>query len=347
MEQSLTLTITRMEEETNKEPGKEEPDKTPEPEKAPEPGKLPEAEKVPEAERLPEAEKLPEEEKTAEEEKAEAPGTEENATEEKLREESGEETPREESSREYTTGEETAREDAAQEKTAQEARYEVPPPAEEAPYSRPIEHRRLYKSRKNRIIFGVCGGLGDYLNIDPVVIRLIFVLSFLIGGWGFLVYILAALIMPSDPRESRFEETEKETVVSSENSKIILGSALILLGLYALFRTTGILRFFSFFGITHEFIIPLILIALGIMLVVRGKSFLYKESPSGRKLYRSSSNRMIAGVCAGLGEYLNIDPTLVRIIWVILTFGSFGIGIFIYILFALLVPLDNEVNLEK
>ncbi|MCU7495500.1 MAG: PspC domain-containing protein [Ignavibacteria bacterium] len=107
------------------------------------------------------------------------------------------------------------------------------------------------------------------------------------------------------------------------------------------------LRYFNFFGITHEFIIPVILIGLGILLLVKHRDFLYKESPPSGKLYRSSSNRMIAGVCAGLGDYLNMDPTLIRIIWAILTFGSFGIGILIYILFALLVPLDNEVNLEK
>ncbi|MGE5353254.1 MAG: PspC domain-containing protein [Acidobacteriota bacterium] len=290
-----------MEEETNKEPGKEESDKAPEPEKTPESGKLPDEEK------------MPEEEKAPEKEGAEVPGT----------------------------------EDTPHEDIPNEERYEVPPPEEEAPYSRPLQHKRLYKSRKDRIIFGVCGGLGEYLNIDPVIIRLIFVLSFLIGGWGFLVYILAALIMPNGPREAPVMEAENATGVSSENSKMILGSALILFGLYALFRTTGILRFFSFFGITHEFIIPLILIALGIMFVVREKNFGYRESSSGRRLYRSSTNRMIAGVCAGLGDYLNIDPTLVRIIWVVLTFGSFGIGILIYVLFALIVPLDNEVNLEK
>lgn len=322
-----------MEEETNKESNKEESDKKPEPERASEPGNLPEAEKAPEEGKEPEREKTAgpaeEEPKKIEEgqpegERAEAPVTGEPVSEEKV------------------PGEETAQEEASEEE-----RYEVPPPIEEAPYSRPYQRRRLYKSRKNRILFGVCGGLGDYLNIDPVIIRLIFVLSFLIGGWGFLVYILAALIIPSDPIEAPSMEDEKGPGVSSENSKMILGSALILLGLYALFRTTGILRFFNFFGLTHEFIIPIILIALGIILVVRGKSFAYKESPSGRGLFRSSSNRMIAGVCAGLGNYLNIDPNLVRIIWVILTFGSFGIGILIYVLFALLVPLDNEVNLEK
>ena len=44
-----------------------------------------------------------------------------------------------------------------------------------------------------------------------------------------------------------------------------------------------------------------------------------------KKLYRSKSNRMIAGVCAGVAEYLNIDPTVIRVIWAIACFGTLGI----------------------
>ncbi len=56
--------------------------------------------------------------------------------------------------------------------------------------------KQLYKSRTNRKIAGVCGGIGEYFNIDPTLIRLGFVaLSFLAGG-GLAVYIIAAIIMP-------------------------------------------------------------------------------------------------------------------------------------------------------
>jgi phage shock protein C len=61
------------------------------------------------------------------------------------------------------------------------------------------------------------------------------------------------------------------------------------------------------------------------------------ETPS-KKLYRSRSNRMIAGVCAGLGDFFGIDPTLVRLIFVlgvILGFGSFG---FVYLVMLFIVP---------
>ena len=55
-----------------------------------------------------------------------------------------------------------------------------------------------------------------------------------------------------------------------------------------------------------------------------------------KKLYRSKSNRMIAGVCAGVAEYLNIDPTVVRVIWAIACFGT--LGILAYIACALIIP---------
>ena len=55
-----------------------------------------------------------------------------------------------------------------------------------------------------------------------------------------------------------------------------------------------------------------------------------------KKLYRSTSNRMIAGVCAGVAEYLNIDPTVIRVLWVIATL--FSVGVLAYIACAIIIP---------
>ena len=55
-----------------------------------------------------------------------------------------------------------------------------------------------------------------------------------------------------------------------------------------------------------------------------------------KKLYRSTQNRMIAGVCAGLAEYLNIDPTIVRVIWALVALS--GAGILAYLVCALIIP---------
>ena len=55
--------------------------------------------------------------------------------------------------------------------------------------------KRLTKSN-NRMICGVCGGIGEYLGIDPTVVRLLWVLLSVLGGAGLLAYIIAAIIIP-------------------------------------------------------------------------------------------------------------------------------------------------------
>ena len=55
-----------------------------------------------------------------------------------------------------------------------------------------------------------------------------------------------------------------------------------------------------------------------------------------RKLYRSNRDRKLAGICGGLGDYLNLDPTVVRVIFVVL--GLFSIGILLYVVLWLIVP---------
>lgn len=58
---------------------------------------------------------------------------------------------------------------------------------------------RLYKSGENKMLCGICGGIGEYLGIDPTLIRLGWVLFCAIGGSGFLAYVIAAIIIPERP----------------------------------------------------------------------------------------------------------------------------------------------------
>lgn len=57
--------------------------------------------------------------------------------------------------------------------------------------------KKLMKSSSNKMVDGVCGGIAEYLGIDPTLVRLAWVLFCAMGGSGFLAYIIAALIMPS------------------------------------------------------------------------------------------------------------------------------------------------------
>ena len=57
-----------------------------------------------------------------------------------------------------------------------------------------------------------------------------------------------------------------------------------------------------------------------------------------KKLTRSGRNRMICGVCTGLGEYVGVDPTVVRMIWMIASICSVGTGFIVYFIAALIIP---------
>jgi len=59
--------------------------------------------------------------------------------------------------------------------------------------------KRLYRSRKDRMIAGVCSGLGGYLQIDPTIVRIIFIALFFAGGGGVLVYLILWFVTPEEP----------------------------------------------------------------------------------------------------------------------------------------------------
>jgi phage shock protein C len=59
--------------------------------------------------------------------------------------------------------------------------------------------KRLYRSRDNRMISGVCAGLAEYLDVDPTIVRLLFVLGLVAGGGTFFAYLVMMLIIPEKP----------------------------------------------------------------------------------------------------------------------------------------------------
>lgn len=60
-------------------------------------------------------------------------------------------------------------------------------------------NRRLYKSNENKMVDGVCGGIAEFFGIDPTLVRLGWVLFCVLGGSGFLAYLIAAVIIPRNP----------------------------------------------------------------------------------------------------------------------------------------------------
>ena len=60
-------------------------------------------------------------------------------------------------------------------------------------------NKRLYKSNENKMVCGVCGGIAEYFDIDPTMVRLGWVLFCALGGSGILAYIIAAIVIPGRP----------------------------------------------------------------------------------------------------------------------------------------------------
>ncbi len=71
--------------------------------------------------------------------------------------------------------------------------------SKEVANNRSGQMKRLYRSRTNRMLAGVCGGIAEYSDVDPTVVRLLWLLMSLIWGAGIVAYIVAWIIIPEEP----------------------------------------------------------------------------------------------------------------------------------------------------
>jgi phage shock protein C len=80
--------------------------------------------------------------------------------------------------------------------------------------------KRLYRSRKDKVIAGVCGGIAEYLNIDPVWVRLIAILTIFLDGMGLIFYIIAWILMPKNPMQEDTINTRAEAIAEKAIDRI-------------------------------------------------------------------------------------------------------------------------------
>jgi phage shock protein C len=128
--------------------------------------------------------------------------------------------------------------------------------------------KRLYRSKKEKMIGGVCGGIGEYFEIDPVLVRILFIISLFFWGSGVLAYIVCWIIIPEQPYaapvtpaadSSQPGQTQPQPVpvASNHRGSAVAGIVLIVIG--GLFLADNFLPHFHF----RDFW-PIILIVLGI-----------------------------------------------------------------------------------
>lgn len=133
---------------------------------------------------------------------------------------------------------------------------------------------RLYRARRDRVIGGVAAGLGDYLNLDPVLVRIIFVILTLFHGIGLFIYIIMWIVVPENPAEQPGQTAkddtgdaevenpavEKPPKEKSGRGRVIAGVILIAIGFIFLVE-----RFFPYWD--FEDFLPFVLIGVGIVLI--------------------------------------------------------------------------------
>lgn len=233
----------------------------------------------------------------------------------------------------------------------------------------------LFRHPTDKMIGGVCGGLGDYLNWDPTLIRILWVAATITtGGGGLLAYLALWLLLPVG--------TAKRGQVRSaavELTELNLGRAakvLIVLGGLLLLSNVGILPslWSGFWFVMRLFFWPALLIGIGYLLLrstgqtldwrvdlgnwrnrmrmnegqinMPDKEALKSNFQSLRQrfpLKRSRRNKMFMGVCGGIGQKLGVDANLVRLVWAALSIGSIGAGVLLYVFLGLVLPEETPV----
>jgi len=135
-------------------------------------------------------------------------------------------------------------------------------------------NRHLYRSRQHKLVGGVCGGIGEYFELDPVLVRILTVLLFMLPGVGILTYIIAWIIIPERPLEEAGPEIDYKL---SPWNKYIPGILLIGFGAVLLLRT-----YFLYFDWGSFWAIMLIVIGGGLIVYsYKRNAFANLPTPDG------------------------------------------------------------------
>ncbi len=211
--------------------------------------------------------------------------------------------------------------------------------------------KRLTRSTRERIFAGVCGGGANYLGIDPALARILFVAITLVTGVGpgLLVYLAAWILVPPDDGT-----THRVSAVVAASNRRVMAFMLLAIGLLGL-GVAAIMNEDS--GNRLAYVGPILVIVLAIVLIARKTDAPVNEhtySNEGdamsnaegqvRRLRRSSKDKKIAGVCGGFGVYFNVDPTLVRVLWILAILMG-GTGLLLYLILWIVMPLDADPDL--
>ncbi len=235
--------------------------------------------------------------------------------------------------------------------------------------------RLFYRHPVHRILGGVCGGLADYLGVDPTLVRVLWVvLTLMTAGSGFLAYLALWLLLPVGTQAQGLQGPA--ALELSERNMARAGALLVGLGLLWLLANLGILPWLwgALWSAVQLLFWPVLLMAAGLILLnnrelqqnlaawrarTRQRMDVAAQTMQQRMggvdlkgglarlrqripIRRSRTDRMLLGVCGGIGQALGIDSNLVRLLWVAFSLGSLGTGFLLYVGIAYLLPEERR-----
>ena len=200
--------------------------------------------------------------------------------------------------------------------------------------------KRLVRIREDSVLAGVCGGFGQYFNLDSALVRILWVFFTIFGGSGILAYLVAVFIIPD---ETTAKDVTPRRLIDGFNDKTLLwGVLLVLVGIILFFQHGDLINsIWSYFwnsGI--NVLLALIIIGVGVYLLYQERQKISTMFGLGseRPLSLSEKDKQLAGICGGIAESIDIDPTIIRIFWMYGTIMSVGIGLILYFILALVLP---------
>ena len=257
-------------------------------------------------------------------------------------------------------------EDVAELSNVSDQVADEPATAEASSDKRPDEpsRKRWMRHPRNKVFGGVCGGMAAYLSVSEGIIRLLWLAIIAFSfGIGLPLYLLFWLFLPVGTAQEGI--IAPATMSLKAKHGVWAAWGLIATGVLLLATNLG---FFDLLGYLGSVVVgPIILICIGFYALkkfrARGNSDTLRdqvsELGSARKrmgatlrsvsgLTRSREDRMLFGVCGGVGKSLGVDPVLIRIGFVILGFCTAFVGMgFIYLVLAILIPVENEAEISE
>ncbi len=204
---------------------------------------------------------------------------------------------------------------------------------------------KLERSQTDFIISGVCAAIGNYLKIDTSLIRIIWMISLLLGEWSVAIYFIASLFIPLEISTKEIHESEilrKRKI----NLRTVISGIMMTTGVYLGLLSYGLINRYEFIFFPDFIIFPLIFIGIGFQIILHKNipDIYNKKLPEG---FLKSKKKIIFGVCRGISNYLGSDHFTIRVLSIILSIITLGLSILIYLIFAATSAFEKDGLLEN